>query len=86
MKRVSTHWEVRRRKWHTGNQPAEVERFDDEPRARARALSLALEHKDNGYMDQVELVEIETHEQRHESYTRASAADVLTPPRAAEKA
>lgn len=83
MRKISTHWEVRRRKWHSSSQPPEVERFDDEAPARARALTLALADKDSGYMDEVKLVEVETHEEVHESYSRASAASALTPPRAA---
>ena len=81
MRKVKTHWEVRRPKFHEGSRPPESHAFEDEAEARVYALTTALKGATNCYTGTVTLVEVETREELLSTYDQKSAKRALTPPR-----
>ena len=75
MKKVKTHFEVRRPRYR--REPA-VEVHDTTPQAQLAALQHALKGKHEEFTGEVQVVEVETHEARVVTYNEDDAVAILS--------
>lgn len=89
MKKVKTHWEARWQRYPSQHSTSELQKstFTTEHECRAFAIAQALENGETNRGDsytQVEVVEVETHEEKLDTYSRDVVKKMLTPVRIAQ--